>query len=528
MSNVLSETKQQQVVALGRLGWAVRRIEAETGVRRETVSKYLKAAGVAMRSPRGRRIPDPASREGVITDPGLKPASREGVITDTGPPGPTRSPTASACEPYRELVEVALDRGRNAMSIWQELVDRHGFAAKYSSVMRFVRRLGGERRREAHPIIVTGPGEEAQVDYGEGPMVREPETGKYRRTRLFVMTLGYSRKAVRLLTFKSSAEIWAQLHERAFRRLGGSTRVVVLDNLKEGVLKPDVYEPGLNPLYRDVLAHYGAVAMPCRVRHPDRKGKVESDIGHTQSTALKGQRFEAIEEAQSHLDRWSERWADTRIHGTTKRQVSAMYEEERPHLLPLPAEPFRYYRFGRRTVHLDGTVEVAQAYYGAPPGWVGREVLVQWGALHVRLLDPRSHLLLVEHLRQAPGRYSIRDQDRPARTPRSTLDLLERAGRAGPAVGELCTRIHARQGETGVRGILGVLSLVRKHGPEQADRACAAALEADAPTYRCVRACVDHLARPQLSLKQVDPLIRELTHYRDVIQRMTSRQEEHP
>ena len=167
--------------------------------------------------------------------------------------------------------------------------------------------------------------QEAQVDYGDGPMVRHPVSGKYRRTRLFVLTLGYSRKSVRLLVWQSSAQVWAELHERAFRRLGGTTRVVVLDNLKEGVLTPDIYEPALNPLYRDVLAHYGVVALPCRIGDPDRKGKVESGIGHTQKTPLRGMRFETIEEAQAYLDRWETRWADTRIHGTTKRQVAVMF-----------------------------------------------------------------------------------------------------------------------------------------------------------------------------------------------------------
>ena len=76
--------------------------------------------------------------------------------------------------------------------------------------------------------------------------------------------------------------MWAALHEKTFRRLGGAPRVVVLDNLKEGVLKPDVYDAALNPLYRDVLAHYGVTALPCRVRHPDRKGKVESGVRHAQ------------------------------------------------------------------------------------------------------------------------------------------------------------------------------------------------------------------------------------------------------
>ncbi len=364
MANVLSDEKRQQVVALGRLGWPLRRIEEATGVRRETASAYLKAAGVPVRPPGGwgrRPPPKPANEASTdhakpandpSTDPAAAPKPANEVSTDppAWPPRPGRAPQASACEPYHELIEAALDRGRNAVAIWQDLVDQHGFASGYASVRRFVVRLRGARTPEAHPIIVTAPGEEAQVDYGEGPMVRHPETGKYRRTRLFVLTLGFSRKSVRLLTFRSSSRIWAELHERAFRRLGGAPRVLVLDNLREGVLEPDVYDPVIDPLYRDVLKHYGAVALPCRVGHPDRKGKVESGVAHAQKTPLKGTRFETLEAAQAYLDHWEERWADTRIHGTTKRQVAAMFAEERPALLPLPAEPFRYYEFGRRTV----------------------------------------------------------------------------------------------------------------------------------------------------------------------------------
>jgi transposase len=176
------------------------------------------------------------------------------------------APNLSTCEPFREAIELDLNRGRNAMAIWQDLVADTGFRGSYQTVKRFVRKLRGKQPVQARAVIVTAPGEEAQVDYGDkGPMVRDAQTGKYRRTRLFVMTLGYSRKAVRLLTFRSSSRIWAELHEKAFRRLGGSTCIVVLDNLKEGVLVPDIYDPSLNPLYSDVLAHYGAVALPCRI-----------------------------------------------------------------------------------------------------------------------------------------------------------------------------------------------------------------------------------------------------------------------
>src|SRR3954447_10151164 len=211
------------------------------------------------------------------------------------------------------------------MAIWQELVDICGFASGNQSVRRFVSRLQGGQTLEPCAVIETAPGEEAQVDYGDGPMVRDPQSGKYRRARLFVLTLGYSRKSVRLLVFQSSSQIWAELHEKAFRRLGGTTRTIVLDNLREGVLSPDIYDATINPLYRDVLKHYGTVPLPCRVADPDRKGKVESGVGHAQKTPLKGLRFETLEEAQTYLDHWEERWADTRIHGTTKRQVGAMF-----------------------------------------------------------------------------------------------------------------------------------------------------------------------------------------------------------
>jgi hypothetical protein len=127
-------------------------------------------------------------------------------------------------------------------------------------------------------------------------------------------------------------------------------------------------------------------------------------------------RFETLEEAQTYLDRWDARWADTRIHGTTKRQVAAMFAEEQPALGPLPLEPFRDYHFGVRTVHLDGCVEVDAAYYGAPPGWIGRRVDVQWNDLHVRLLDPKTGQLLREHLRAPRGWHRLEDRDRPSRT----------------------------------------------------------------------------------------------------------------
>ena len=548
MANVLNNEKKQQILALGQLGWSLRRIQQATHVRRETISTYLKAAGVGVWPPGGwGRQPGSKPAIGVTTDFGVelsapRPQIQELIPSESSKPAigvttgfgvelrgprsenPSRNPSASACEPFQEAIDLGLSRGRNAMAIWQDLVSDYGFASSYQSVKRYIHKRRGSQLPQAMAVILTAPGEEAQVDYGTGPMVRDPQRGKYRRTRLFVMTLGYSRKSVRLLVFHSSSRIWAELHEKAFRRLGGSTRIVVLDNLREGVLVPDIYDPALNPLYRDVLTHYGAVAMPCRIQDPDRKGKVESGVGHAQKTPLKGLRFESLEQAQAYLDGWEARWADTRIHGTTKPQVAVMFAEEKPALLPLPIEPFRYYQYGDRTVHLDGCVEVEAAYYSAPPGWIGRWIKVQWDGWLVRLLDPKSGQLLREHIRQKRGWYRIKEEDHPVRTPLRVSQVLWRAERAGSHIGTLCNLIYQQQGEVGIRRILGVLSLAKKFGTAATEDACAAALEMGVHEYRFVRRYLER--GPQLSLKQVDPLIRELVHYRDLINHRTKEQAE--
>jgi transposase len=298
------------VLVLGRLGWTLRRIEEATGVRRETASRYLKAAGVSVRSPRSRSRPNRPVRRGcppILRPQGRqKAASGECVSPDPGADRTSKAASGEGCHPtpdrgsqgragHRRRATAsrtasASSDGSGSVATPRrsgDLVTDHDFVGGYASVKRFARKLRGRRAREERAVIETAPGEEAQVDYGEGPMVPHPETGKYRRTRLFVLTLGFSRKAVRLLLFRSSSREWAELHERAFRPLGGATRIVVQDNLREGILEPDIYDPGLNPLYRDVLGHYGAIAMPCRVGDPDRKGKVESGVGHASARRSK-------------------------------------------------------------------------------------------------------------------------------------------------------------------------------------------------------------------------------------------------
>jgi hypothetical protein len=206
VSNVLSEEKRQQVIALGRLGSPLRRIQQETGIRRETAGAHLKAAGIAIRAPGGwgRRAP-------------AKPAN--------GVPRLFAEPAAGALSDGQRLRALlrfhrtVAEQGTERQGHLPGLGGRYGFMGPYASVKRFVGRLRGQSVKSGCAVIVTPPAEEAQADYGSGPMVRDPHSGRYRRTRLFVLTLGYSRKVVRLVTFQSSTRTWAELHEQAFRRL---------------------------------------------------------------------------------------------------------------------------------------------------------------------------------------------------------------------------------------------------------------------------------------------------------------------
>jgi transposase len=461
----------------------------------------------------------------VITEPvvAAEPTLAIEVITD---PAVKESSRKSNCEPYRGLISNGLDQGRNAVGIYQDLVTDHGYGGGYASVMRMVRQMKGTRQPEAAGIIITAPGHEAQVDYGTGPMVLDKPGGKYRRTRLFVMTLGYSRKSVRLLRFKSSAKIWAQLHEESFRRLGGALRVVMLDNLKEGVLQPDFYDPDVNPLYRDVLKHYSCVALACRVRDPDRKGKVESGIGHAQKTPIQGKRFESLEAAQAYLDAWEIRWADTRIHGTTKRQVQAMFSEEKPHLLPLPAEPFRYYNYGTRTVQLNEHVEVDGSYYPVPTGRIGQLLSVQWDDRVVRILELGHRELLREHKKLVDkGQFGKSTEPRPQQTPPQVLALLDKADHSGRHIGAFCRALYQQDKLRSLGWIQGIRQLAKKHGASAVDAACAMAIENGISRYRFIRDYVERKNPPQLSLKLIDPLIRDLTEYRDIVNHLSQEKE---
>lgn len=515
--NVLKPHRRIMVETLLTSGATHREIERRTGVDRKTIRRY--AGGLA---PAASNSPTPATgsdEPDAQTPPPRPPASagRDVGADATVATTSTRS-TPSGCEPHRAWIEAQVQLGRNAMSLYQELVDEYGFTHHYNSVKRFVATLR-KREPERFDVLEFLPGEEAQVDYGQGALTRwKPD--QYKRPYLFVMTLKYSGKSFRKVVWKTNQETWARLHEEAFRTFGGCPAYVVLDNLKEGVLRPDLYEPELNPVYAAMLAHYGVVADPCRVQDPNRKGTVESAIQHTQGTALKGKRFETIDAQNAYLATWEERWAATRIHGRKKRQVLEMYREEQPHLRALPAMHMRYFTQGTRTVDDSGFVQVSASYYAALPAAPASTVTVRLYEREIEILDAAGQLLRRHEIAPRKGTFTMDETDRLFNPSRETARLLNKAARIGPHTAAFAQHLFARLGRPGQRALYGLTNLVRTYSCADIDAVCARLLAAECFTYAAVKRALERTRAPDASptlpmLTQSGPAIRAIAEYQD-------------
>jgi transposase len=462
--NVLKSHLRITIATLLGRGESQHEIARRTGVDRKTIRRYAEGANSPMAT----------GSEGAA-----------GQIPPPRPPARLPKEVRSACEPHRAWIEAQVALGRNAVAIYQDLVEQHGFAHRYNSVKRFVRGLKA-RDPERFDVLESAPGEEAQVDFGLGALTLTA-SGKYRRPFLFVMTLKYSGKSFRKVVWKADQESWARLHEEAFRTFGGAVAYVVLDNLKQGVIRPDLYAPEINPVYAAVLAHYGVVADPARVGDPDRKGTVENAIKHTQNTALKGRKFDSLDAQNVFLAHWEERWAAPRIHGRKKRQVLAMFAEERPYLKALPAEGFRFFKQEMRTVDDGGLVQVQGSYYAALPAPPHSQVAVRLYAREIEILDEQGVVLRRHDKATRKGQFVLPEEDRIFNPSRETARLIGKVAKLGPASEKLAREIFARLGRPGQRAIYGLANLPRHYSRDDIEAACAQVLSLATPSYQSLK-----------------------------------------
>ena len=356
------------------------------------------------------------------------------------------------------------------------------------------------------------------MDFGQGAPVIDA-AGKRRRPHLFRATLSFSRKGYSEVVSRQDTETFLRCLENAFRRFGGVPKSVIPDNLKAAVLQADWFDPQINPKLMSFAAHYGTVILPTKPRTPQHKGKVEAGVKYVQNNALKGRSFGSLAEQNQYLDQWEARVADTRIHGTVRQQVEALFEEqERPALQPLPAGIFPSFHEAKRSVHRDGYVEYKKAYYSVPPEHVGREVWVRGDSklLHIYTLLMRQIAVhtLVDVGRFATDQAHVHPHKRNA-IERGASYLLERCKLIGPHSGAWAEAMYGNRGPTGLRTLQGLLHLARRHPVGQLEQASEKAARHACWRLRDLRRLIEQGDKVvQIDFLQEHALIRDLSAYR--------------
>jgi transposase len=422
----------------------------------------------------------------------------------------------SQCERWRPQILEALSQGLSAQRIFQDLVREFEFTGSYDAVKRFVRLVG---RTTELPFrrMESAPGEEMQVDFGQGAWVVDTE-GRKRRPHLFRAVLSHSRKGYAEVVWTQSTESFLRCMENAYRAFGGVAAVTIIDNLKAGVLRADWFDPELNPRTLAFAEHYGTAILPTKPAMPRHKGKVEAGVDYVQENALKGRRFRSLVEQNDWLAHWERTVADTRIHGTVRQQVGVLFQSvELPKLRPLPASLFPSFVDVRRSVHRDGHVEYKRAFYSAPPEYVGRRIWVRADSTMIRLFNDKREPIGV-HARREKG-FGTADEHIHAHK-RSGLErgadyLLNRCRCVGPATGAWAQAMFKQRGVYGLRPLQGLLSLSRKNTAEAMERAATMALQRGSWRLHAFRTLLkDEGKVVQGEFVQQHPIIRDLSAYR--------------
>jgi transposase len=492
MGNYLKMIDKQRIQALLDLGWSYRKIERETGVRRETIANY-----------------DPCH------------VSKAAKVSSGQMAKPDKVSTGSTVEPYRHEVETAVAKGLSAQRIWQDLRADYGFGYNYASVKRFVRNLK-KTHREVAAVMEHPPGKEAQVDFFEGPPTLDPDNGKWRRPWIFRMTLSCSRHGYEEPFWHQDQAHYIRAHEHAFECFGGVPEVVRHDNLKAAVVRACLYDPDVSELYAAFSRHYGFVPLPSRPRHPQENGIEERSGEYVKDNALKGKHFNSLEELRTYLEHWNRTIARLRIHGTTRKQVySHFLEVEKPALKPLPSERFALFEVCTRTVHPDGHIQVAGAFYSVPHILVGQVVKVHWDE-HLVKVFARDHSVAV-HSRKPEGTFATRPEHRPehkpAREEAYVANLLSKAEHIGPQALAWAQAACEARGVRAYRLLQGMISLTHSHQREKVNWACGLALQNQLFRYKVLRRLVEkEIIVTQLPLLlQNHEIIRDLAEYAEEV-----------
>ena len=482
----MNEALRQEIVQRSGGGLSVRGIARDLGISRGAVARVL------------ARVQ--AQRDG-------QAASAAG-----------RCPRPSIIDPFEPILRELLDKYPNLTTerAWQELRGR-GFRGGYTVVHRRLRQLRPPATPAPVPRFESGPGLQAQMDYGvyDIDFTREGR----RRVYLFSYVLGYSRR--QYLRFVEAMDVPTTLreHVHAFHHLGGVARVCLYDNFKAVVLRHDADGVFYNPQFLAFATHYGYRPQACRVRRPQTKGKVERRFFYVETSLLNGRTFDTLEHLNETTVWWLANVADVRVLREFKESPLLRHQREQPHLLALPTCDFDTAQVVYRHVSVEGYIRQRLNLYSVPWSYIGQVLPVRVTENEViiysiGLEEIVRHRLLAST--QTGMRQTLKSHH-PAEDPgQRALLLRQRFSELGPVALQFLDGLLAKQ----VQGKLQaqqLLALVAHYQRDDVRAAFERAVRFGAFALAAIRRILAATARPRPLLDELaelhrdtlDPLLRE-------------------
>jgi len=397
--------------------------------------------------------------------------------------------------------------------------------------VKFWRAFREKTTRQASPEQVTmrlhhKPAEKTQIDFSDGLWITDPATGNKRPTQFFLGVLPFSSYTFGEFVFDQKLCTFIGLQERMFAYFGGVTPYVVVDNLKSGVHKPDLYDPDVNPTDCDFANHMGFAVLPARPYKARDKGSGESNIGVIQRgffQEVRNRVFYSLQDLNQALREYLDRLNRQMMkdYGVCRAQ---RFEEEKKHLKPLPSSRFELSEWRAAKVHPDCHIQVEKNFYSVPFVYVGQKVRVRLTDKMVEIFSEDS-LSLTAHLRlRGIGQFSTYHFHYPqAKLAVARFEVRhaqEQAKKLGPhvekLVAELCSGQHPLRH---LRRVQGILRLAKRYPitAEALDHACQRALSFNKRRLAYIKDCalyfVSHGQRPTVVAPQRKPDTVHLHQY---------------
>ncbi|MFI0606688.1 MAG: IS21 family transposase [Anaerolineae bacterium] len=447
-----------EIIRLARMGRARKEIGRLVNASQPTVRKYLAWA----------------ETEGLLEGPLPEPAALEQRLAGRFPEV-TPTQQQSGLTHYTTEIVALREQKVEMAAIRLRLQERHGEVVSYEALRRHVRRLEGAKIPEAFVPVEVPAGAEAQVDFGYAGLTLD-ETGRARRTWVFVMVLSFSRHLFACLVYNQCVATWLECHRRAFDYFGGVPERVVPDNLKAAIVKASFTAPEPNRAYRECASHYDFLIDPQPPRQPHLKGKVESGVHYVKRNFLAGRDLQSREALDAALRQWCTAEAGQRVHGTTRQAPLARFAAaERAALRSLPRDPFEPASWRRAKVHRDCHVVHDGAFYSVPYRLVGQEVLLRGGTRTVRVYDHEQLLVACHDRHDAGERATVQSHLPPHKVAALDNDrsrLRERAEAVGPATAAIAAELLDSAPMDRRRQVARLLELETQHGASALEQAC--------------------------------------------------------